>query len=82
MELKDTVELMLSDDYKERLKAEYHQTKQRYQKLRQTLVKYEAGTLDFTPPYDIDILRQQKSCMSRTLYLLEIRAEAEGITLE
>lgn len=27
MELKDTVELMNSDDYKDRFKAEYYQTK-------------------------------------------------------
>ena len=30
MELLDTVELMVSDDYKNRMKAEYLQTKIRY----------------------------------------------------
>lgn len=30
MELKDTVEMMLSADYKERFKAEYYQLKIRY----------------------------------------------------
>ena len=30
MELKDTVALMESDDYKDRFKAEYYQTKIRY----------------------------------------------------
>ena len=32
MELLDTVELMVSDDYKNRMKAEYLQTKIRYDK--------------------------------------------------
>lgn len=33
MELKDTIELMNSTDYKERFRAEYYQTKIRYDKL-------------------------------------------------
>lgn len=39
MELKDTVDLMNSEDYKERFKAEYLQTKIRYDNLRKMLVK-------------------------------------------
>ena len=34
MELKDTVEMMGSADYQERFKAEYYQTKIRYEKLK------------------------------------------------
>lgn len=34
MELKDTVKGMMSDDYKERMPAEYHQTKIHYEKLK------------------------------------------------
>lgn len=34
MELKDTVKGMMSDDCKERMAAEYHQTKIRYEKLK------------------------------------------------
>lgn len=33
MELKDTIPQMTSEDYKERFKAEYYQTKIRYWKL-------------------------------------------------
>lgn len=44
MELKDTVQMMESEDFKERFKAEYYQTKIRYDKLHQMIVKYEAGT--------------------------------------
>ena len=38
-ELKDTVDLMNSSDYKERFQAEYLQTKNRYNKLHKMLVK-------------------------------------------
>lgn len=48
MELKDAVDLMTSEDYKERFKAEYIQTKIRYESLYKMLTKWEAGTLDFT----------------------------------
>lgn len=34
MELNNTVELMNSSDYKDRFKAEYYQTKIRYEKLK------------------------------------------------
>ena len=34
MVLKDTVKGMMSDDCKERMAAEYHQTKIRYEKLK------------------------------------------------
>ena len=47
MNLNDTVKMMNSANYKERFKAEYWQTKIRYEKLHRMTVKYEAGTLDF-----------------------------------
>jgi len=81
MDLKDTVELMLSEDYKERFKAEYYQTKIRYEKLHKMVVKYDAGTLDFDPSSDIDFLKLQASNMGQYLYCLEVRAEIEGIEL-
>lgn len=81
MELKDTIELMNSEDYKERFKAEYLQTKIRYNKLHKMVIKYEAGTLDFTPTCPIDILQAQKRAMGEYLYNLEIRAELEEIDL-
>lgn len=81
MELKDTNELMLSENYKERFKAEYYQTKIRYEKLHKTIVKYEAKTLDFEPSCDIGLLKAQASNMGQYLYCLEVRAEVEGIEL-
>lgn len=81
MELKDTVELMNSNDYKERFKAEYLQTKIRYDKLHKMTVKYEAGTLNFEPSCPLEILKEQKSYMGNYLRMLEIRAEIEKIDL-
>ncbi len=81
MELKNTVEMMNSEDYKERFKAEYYQTKIRYEKLHKMVVKYEAGKLNFTPKCSIELLKQQKSFMGQYLYTLEVRAEIEGIEL-
>lgn len=81
MELKDTVDLMNSENYKERFRAEYFQTKVRYEKLHKMCVKYEAGTLDFTPNCSLEILTEQKSYMENYLHVLEIRAEIENIDL-
>ena len=81
MELLDTVELMVSDDYKNRMKAEYLQTKIRYDKLHKMIVKYESNTLDFEPSCSLDLLKKQASAMGQYLYCLECRAEIEGIKL-
>lgn len=81
MDMRDTVEMMTSADYKERFKAEYYQTKIRYEKLHQMCVKYGAGTLDFTPTCSLGLLEAQKAAMGQYLYCLEIRAEIEGIKL-
>ncbi len=81
MELKDTVEMMNSEDYKERFKAEYHQTKIRYDKLDDMTVKYEAGTLNFEPKCSLELLKEQKKFMGNYIRCLKIRAEIEGIEL-
>ena len=81
MELKDTFDLMTSTNYKERFKAEYLQTKIRYEKLHKMIVKYEAGTLDFTPTCPIELLKEQASYMGKYLYILEVRAQLEGVNL-
>ena len=81
MELKDTIELMNSDDYKDRFKAEYYQAKIRYDKLHKMLIKYEAGTLGFEPSCPKEILEDQEYYMKDYLKTLEIRAEIEKIEL-
>lgn len=81
MELKDTIELMNSENFKERFRAEYFQTKIRYDKLHKMIVKYEAGTLLFTPKCSLEVLKKQASFMGQYLYCLEVRAEIEGVSL-
>ena len=81
MELKDTIEMMNSNDYKERFKAQYQQTKIRYDKLDAMTVKYEAGTLSFTPTCSLELLKDQKKHMGNYIRCLKIRAEIEGIEL-
>ena len=82
MELKDTIELMESKDYKERFKAEYYQTKIRYDKLYNMVVKLEAGTLNFTPTCALSVFKDQLRAIGEYLYILEMRATIEGINLD
>ena len=82
LELRDTIDLMNSADYKDRLAAEYWQTKIRYKKLRKMLIKSEAGKLEFTPTCPIYVLEDQAHTMEVYLRHLEVRAEIEEIDLE
>lgn len=81
MELKDTIDLMNSEDYTDRLRAEYYQTKIRYDKLHSMIIKYEAGKLDFEPECSIELLKEQARYMGNYLYVLEVRSEVENIKL-
>ena len=46
------------------------------------ITSYDAGTLDFKPTYDINLLRHQASMMGQYLYDLEVRAKIEDIDLK
>lgn len=80
-ELEDTVELMLSDDYKDRFLAEFRQLKIRYEKLRAMLSKWDDGDLDFEPTCPRDIYDKQIEGMEIYLDVLADRAEIEGIEI-
>lgn len=82
MELNETIEMMCSEDYKDRFKAEYIQAKIRYDKLDKMTVKYEAGTLPFEPKCSLELLKEQKKHMGNYIRCLKIRAEIENIDLE
>lgn len=69
------------DTWQERMKQEYRETKERYEKLHRMVTKYEDGTLNFTPNCSIDLLKQQKRHMGEYLHDLEIRAEIERVNL-
>lgn len=95
--LNETVAMMNSADYKERFKAEYHQTKIRYEKLKAFNNKIEASERTQYMPFPCgeeqkkvempkhdcpsDMLRQQQSVMGEYLHILEVRAVIEGINL-
>ena len=93
MELKDTIEMMQSADYKERFKAEYQQLKIRYEKLKAFNNKIEAAYRTEgqrpevkkveMPKHDCpyDLLREQQHAMGEYLHVLEVRAVIEGIEL-
>lgn len=81
-ELKDTIDDMLSLDYKERFRAEYNQLKIRYTKLESMLNKLFSGKLDFKPTTPTDVLARQKMYMFSYLKTLEQRARYEGIDLD
>ena len=69
-------------DWKERFVQEYKELEERYNKLHRMVIKYEAGTLDFTPNCSLELLKEQKMYMGEYLRVLEIRSEIEGIDLE
>lgn len=81
MTLDKTVELMLSDDYKDRFEAEYRQLVNRANKLRKMIRQYEKGELDFEPDSPIDILVWQLKTMDEYVYILKRRASYEKIAL-
>lgn len=79
--LKDTADIMLSDDYKERFRAEYHQLKIRYKKLCKFNKAYEDGELEFRPNCSLELLRRQERTMEDYLKILEMRAKIEKVIL-
>ena len=70
------------EDYKIRMINEYKELKEKYQKLHKMLVKHDAGNLGFTLSCPVELLRNQASVMGEYLYILEERAEIEGIDLD
>lgn len=85
MELKETVELMNSVDYKDRFIAEYHQVKIRYEKLKNFCNKIEVETMlgKEVTKHDcpLELLREQQKYMGLYLSVLEKRALIENIVL-
>lgn len=80
-ELKETVELMLSNDYKERFKAEYYQLKIRIDRLDNMLSKMENDELNFIPTCPYELLQNQLKAMLLYEIFLKERAKIEKIDL-
>lgn len=77
--LSDTVDMMLSEDYKERFKAEYYQVLIRADKLAEMLRNWD--NLNFTPTCRKGIYERQLHVMVTYLDILNERALKEGIKL-
>lgn len=85
MELKETVEMMQSDDYKERFIAEYNQVKIRHAKLKKFIMKLEIdrdnGVAKNKHDCPRSLLHEQLKVMQDYLDILEERALYENIEL-
>lgn len=81
MELRDTINMMTSEDYKERFKAEYYQAEIRYNKLEAMLDKWDKGELDFEPTCPKALLEVQMYTMGEYLDILKQRAKFEDIEI-
>lgn len=79
MELKDTISGMVSEDYKERFRAEYWQTSIRTAALAHIIINY--NKLNFKTACPKNILEEQLKSMSDYLNILQKRAIIEKIPL-
>lgn len=79
--LSQTADIMLSTGYKERFKAEYYQVVIRYKKLRDMLVKWDNGKLNFNPTCPRSTYNMQIKAMTDYIAVLEARAVMEHIVL-
>lgn len=82
MELIDTNEMMISDDYKERFRAEYYQVVIRYKKLQAMFDKWNNGNLNFEPTCPRSTYNMQIKAMTDYIAVLEARAVMENVNLE
>lgn len=79
-ELKDTVDLMLSDDYADRFKAEYYQLETRFIKLAAMVENWDK--LTFTPNMSRKFYIKQLHIMAMYLYYLILRSGPERIDID
>lgn len=87
LELKDTVNEMISTDYRERFIAEYFQLKIRTERLERFIQRIEASAMSDNvpkPKHDcpLHLLESQLHYMKGYLNNLKLRALIEGIILD
>lgn len=80
-ELKETIELMESADYKDRFAAEYYQLETRLCKLEAMINAWDKDELKFTPTCPRATYDFQIRAMKDYLGILQVRAKIEGIEL-
>ena len=81
MNLNETVPMMVSEDFKERFKAEYYQLSLRLDSLIRMLIKWDNNMLDFEPKCSKETLENQVIFMQGYKGILKLRAEIEEIDL-
>lgn len=82
MKLNETAEMMDSEDYKERFKAEYLQLVIRYRGLKTMLEKWDKGELNFSPTCPRSTYNMQITAMTDYIAVLEARAVMEDVDLD
>ena len=86
MKMSDTICEMLRKEYKDRMLAEYWQTKIRYRKLKAFANRIEAARLQGKPEpqhsCSYDLLRKQQSIMGEYLHVLELRLAIDGLNID
>lgn len=81
-ELKDTIDGMLSKDYKERFIAEYKQLVIRLDKLENVISKAKNNSLEFKLSCPRIVLETQAIYMQNYADILRMRARQEGIDID
>ena len=81
MDLQTITSLMLSSDYKDRMKAEYYHLLNRKENLEAVLKLWDGGKLTFTPDCPRSIYDLQLRAMNDYKAVLEARAKIEKIEL-
>lgn len=81
MKLNETVDNMLSEDFKKRLLAEHQQTFIRYTGLTNMLEKWDKNELEFEPASPKSLLIMQQKIMYEYLAVLEARLVMEEVEL-
>lgn len=82
MILAETINGMVSKDYKERFIAEYQQLVIRYNGLKNMLNKWDKNELTFTPTCPRSTNNMQIKAMTDYIAVLEARAVMENIDLQ
>ena len=82
MDLQTITSLMLSNDYKDRMKGEYYHLINRKENLEAVVNLWDAGKLPFTPDCPRSIFDLQLKAMNDYKAILEARAKIENIKLD
>jgi hypothetical protein len=82
MVLSETINGMVSEDYKERFIAEYYQLVIRYKGLKKMLDNWDKGNLNFIPTCPRSTYDLQIKAMAEYKAVLRARAVLEGVNLD